>query len=205
MSPCRHCKQLRHAKCRGLCSPCYDDPAIKAQYPPLKACRRGEDLPPDLKRVPTPTDATPGSEAKIRVLIDRLWSGCNLWHPGDNLARREHPGETPVFAPERRTHGIPSWADHAKEMRAAGLTLGQVGAEVGVSESRVCRVLARLRQVEDGRPAEYAAAPPWLAEARRLRATGATLQEIAHAVGVSRQRVQQVLPGRIRKRGGRHA
>ena len=39
---------------------------------------------------PTPTNAQPGSPAKLQVLIERAYNGYHLWHPDDLV----HP--TPV-------------------------------------------------------------------------------------------------------------
>lgn len=44
---------------------------------------RIEQLPPPPTRKPAPTRAPIGSEEKVRVLTERLWSGEELWHPLD--------------------------------------------------------------------------------------------------------------------------
>lgn len=36
---------------------------------------------------PEPTRARPGSKQKIRVLAARLRTGCELWHPEDNIRK----------------------------------------------------------------------------------------------------------------------
>jgi hypothetical protein len=84
---CRHCgRVLLAAYARRLCKPCHRSPAVRDRYPAAGPfARRGVGLghrvhapPPDC-----PTDARPGSEAKILVLIDRAARGQQLFHPAD--------------------------------------------------------------------------------------------------------------------------
>ena len=85
--PCRHCGGNVACRPRGLCWPCFGDPAVRALYPTSAAptSRRGvgngvmASAPPPSE----PTDALPGSEAKMAVLAARAARGESLWHPSD--------------------------------------------------------------------------------------------------------------------------
>ena len=50
-----------------------------------------------LSRLGEPTEASPGSPSKVRVLMERAARRESLFHPGDNL-RRQHPA--PPAEPE---------------------------------------------------------------------------------------------------------
>jgi hypothetical protein len=79
---CAHCGREAHLQSRRLCRPCWLDPELRAAYG--TATRRADDLPAVTGHDPDgPTDAEPGSEAKIVILQRRLWAGHRLWHPGD--------------------------------------------------------------------------------------------------------------------------
>jgi hypothetical protein len=92
---CRHCARRRPLHRRGLCRGCYyaAGGAIREQHKrdarnaPKKTERRGVVL-------PTPTQAEPGTEAKIQVFIARheardprqhLFHPDDLWHDRRNV------------------------------------------------------------------------------------------------------------------------
>lgn len=79
---CRDCKRRPVTRNLGLCGRCYQDPAVRAIYttqtPPEVPDRYGFQPLPEL-----PTDARPGSEAKISILEARALTGSQLWHPRD--------------------------------------------------------------------------------------------------------------------------
>lgn len=85
--PCRHCGGRYSCRPRGLCWPCHRDGAVRALYPVKDSphSRRGvgngvmASAPPPSE----PTDALPGSEAKMAVLAARAARGESLWHPSD--------------------------------------------------------------------------------------------------------------------------
>jgi hypothetical protein len=83
--PCRHCGQGRVNRPRGLCWTCYHTPGVRELFPSTsKFHRRGvRDFYGRPPLPHEPTDAQPGSEAKILVLIERAQRGQSLWHPKD--------------------------------------------------------------------------------------------------------------------------
>lgn len=85
---CVHCKQKKCSRPRGLCHGCYYTPGLTEKYPPVdpaRAGRRGElGLVQPLVGPAFPTDALPGTEAKVCVLEARAAMHCELWHPRDN-------------------------------------------------------------------------------------------------------------------------
>lgn len=93
---CRHCQKTKANRPRGLCWSCYYTPGVRELFPSTsKFARRGvanfcgTAPPPE-----APTDAAPGSEEKIRVLIDRAAKKQSLWHPSDvTLATPDAPKE----------------------------------------------------------------------------------------------------------------
>jgi hypothetical protein len=107
MQTCRHCQRPKVNRPRGLCWPCYYLPGVRELYPSTSKFGRrgvaeGKALLP-----PLPTDATPGSPAKIAVLEARAAAGVALWHPLDwrpprTRGRRSEPCRVilgnPVFA-----------------------------------------------------------------------------------------------------------
>lgn len=87
---CRHCAQFRSLRYRGLCSTCYQSDAIRKQYPaqPGNAGRRGEKDDNRVRPLPDePTDALPGTVAKMDVMSARIEAGYQPHHPLD--ARRD--------------------------------------------------------------------------------------------------------------------
>src|SRR5579871_5882294 len=84
---CRHCHRAKSSRPRGLCWACYYTPRIRDHYPSTsKFARRGPGnfngiAPP----ADYPTDAYPGSEAKIRILMQRAGSQQSLFHPLDSI------------------------------------------------------------------------------------------------------------------------
>lgn len=77
---CRHC-ELKPAYKRGLCYACHRMPDVLALFP--SRVDLGYAL-VDPSRLPAePTDAPPGSKAKLDVLIARARAGERLHHPLD--------------------------------------------------------------------------------------------------------------------------
>jgi hypothetical protein len=82
---CRHCAQRSATRSRRLCWACFSNPEVRRLYPITSPfARRGvRDF---FGRPPLPdqpTDAQPGSEEKILVLMERAQRGQSLWHPKD--------------------------------------------------------------------------------------------------------------------------
>jgi hypothetical protein len=85
MPICRHCRQAKANRPRGLCWGCYYAPGIRELYPSTSkfaqcgygVCRACSHLPP------FPTAALPGTPEKIAVLTQRASQGLELWHPKD--------------------------------------------------------------------------------------------------------------------------
>jgi hypothetical protein len=82
---CRHCKERRKGRTRGLCSRCYEKKEVRSLYPPddrsvIKG--HGHTVAKDLKGW-EPTDHLPGTAEKIKVLERRASKGLPLWHPFD--------------------------------------------------------------------------------------------------------------------------
>lgn len=87
MKTCRHCQAARVGRPRGLCWRCYYRPDVRELYQSTsKYARRST---PDYcgrARLPGfPTDAAPGSEAKVAVLEERAARREALWHPMDKI------------------------------------------------------------------------------------------------------------------------
>ncbi len=84
---CRHCHRSKSSRPRGLCWACYYTPGIREHYPSESPfARRGignfNGIAP---AADYPTDAYPGSEAKIRILIERAGRQQSLFHPLDSI------------------------------------------------------------------------------------------------------------------------
>ena len=84
---CRHCQKTRSNRPRGLCWSCYYTAGVRMLYPSTsKFARRGVGNFCGSAPLPAfPTDAAPGSEDKIRVLMERAVKRQALFHPDDNL------------------------------------------------------------------------------------------------------------------------
>src|SRR5438874_1522881 len=81
---CRHCNKVRSNRPRGLCWSCYYSPGVREQYPSTsKFARRGVKDFNGRTKLGEPTDALPGSEEKIRILMERARLGLSLFHPQD--------------------------------------------------------------------------------------------------------------------------
>ena len=81
---CRHCQKAKANRPRGLCWSCYYAPGVRAKYPSTsKYGHRGPGLDVSGMVLPDPTDALPGTPAKVRVLEERAAHGQCLWHPLD--------------------------------------------------------------------------------------------------------------------------
>lgn len=79
---CGHCRH-RVLYRRGACWRCYQTPGVVLR-PPHPYARRGTGLHAGRGRPgAVPTDAAPGTEAKIAVLAARAELGQELHHPGD--------------------------------------------------------------------------------------------------------------------------
>jgi len=85
-SPCRHCSLLRVVKRRGLCHRCYYTKAIRRLYSDNRkrgAGSVGNDWVRPTPLPDEPTDALPGTEAKVEVMRARFAERQSLWHPED--------------------------------------------------------------------------------------------------------------------------
>src|SRR5436309_7666683 len=82
---CRHCQKVKSNRPRGLCWSCYYTPGVRDLYPSTsKFARRGvSDFNGRVQLPARPTEALPGSPAKVAVLEERARLGLSLWHPGD--------------------------------------------------------------------------------------------------------------------------
>ena len=82
---CRSCNKVRSNRPRGRCYSCYYKPEVRALFPSTsKFARKGSGI--DVLIPPLssePTSAMPGTEDKIRVLMERARNGQCLWHPLD--------------------------------------------------------------------------------------------------------------------------
>lgn len=94
LTECPHCGHRRRIQCRGLCFRCYVDAAIRALYDPQT--RHKPASPWRLaanNRIPPlafqPTDAQPGSWEKVAVMIERVASGQQPFHPEDATWRNQ--------------------------------------------------------------------------------------------------------------------
>lgn len=95
---CRNCGRAKVSRPRGLCWVCYYTPGAKERFASVsKYARRGVPTRKGRRPPATPTDATPGTEAKLLVLIGRAERGERLWHDRDHQAERPpDPVETPL-------------------------------------------------------------------------------------------------------------
>jgi hypothetical protein len=85
---CRHCGIRKAARPRGLCWIDYYTPGVRDLYPSTsKFCRRGVGNRNHRRPAATPTQAPPGSEEKILILIARAGAGEQLFHADDLVAK----------------------------------------------------------------------------------------------------------------------
>lgn len=82
---CVHCHRKNASRPRGLCWKCFYTPAVRDVYPVTSKYApkhfgefNGGYLPPD-----APTDARPGTPAKVAVLERRAEQMRSLWHEQD--------------------------------------------------------------------------------------------------------------------------
>jgi hypothetical protein len=78
--PCPVCLIRTSARAGGLCASCYRSSDNRAAYPSQAVRGRGLT---ETGRACGPTTANPGSEEKIRVMIERLELGQPLFHDDD--------------------------------------------------------------------------------------------------------------------------
>jgi hypothetical protein len=83
MSLCVHCDRFPARRPRGLCWGCYYRPGVRELYPTRLNHSRNEIAFTPASRWPDPTDARPGSGAKIKVLMERAANNQVLFHPDD--------------------------------------------------------------------------------------------------------------------------
>ncbi len=100
---CRHCKKSKVCRPRGLCWTCYYRPGVKEMYPSTsKYARRG--VGNFAGQAPLPkrsTNARPGSEEKIAILMERALLKQSLFHPDDlRLEPCELNNSKPVYEPK---------------------------------------------------------------------------------------------------------
>lgn len=83
--PCRHCKQGKWIRSRGLCYDCWFNPAIRELYPSMQGLGGGSAAVGNHgRRLPDqPTRAQPGSPEKIEILEARAAADVALFHPDD--------------------------------------------------------------------------------------------------------------------------
>lgn len=83
---CRHCAKGRVSRPRGLCWSCYYAPGVRSLYAASghSMARRGVGNLTGNRPLPKcPTNALPGTAAKLKVMGERAARGERLWHPAD--------------------------------------------------------------------------------------------------------------------------
>lgn len=80
---CRHCGTGKVNRPRGLCRTCYYTNGVREMYPRAKFGNHVHDTRGRDRGLAEPTDAMPGSPAKLAVLEQRATAGQRLWHPLD--------------------------------------------------------------------------------------------------------------------------
>jgi hypothetical protein len=87
---CAHCGTGQVSRPRGLCWTCYYKPGVRENHPPTGKCGErglaGGNFVPG--QAAFPTDASPGSEAKVKILMIRARLRQDLWHPLDDRPMR---------------------------------------------------------------------------------------------------------------------
>jgi len=103
---CRHCQKTKSNRPRGLCWSCYYAPGVRELYPSTsKFARRGvANFNGAAPEPEAPTEAPPGSEEKIRVLMERAANKEALWHPDDVTVATPDGPLVPIIAdlPQRQ-------------------------------------------------------------------------------------------------------
>jgi hypothetical protein len=84
---CRNCQKSKANRPRGLCWTCYYTPGVREKFPSTsKFARRGIGNFNGAAPLPDePTAASPGSEAKIMILMERAAKRRALFHPLDSM------------------------------------------------------------------------------------------------------------------------
>lgn len=86
--PCVHCRTFPASRPRRLCKRCYFDLDVRKQYPPRSQSSWGDTDNPTLLPA-RPTMALPGTPEKIRVLMERVEHGQELFHRDDHTWQGE--------------------------------------------------------------------------------------------------------------------
>ena len=82
---CKHCRNHKVNRPRGLCWSCYYTPGVKEQYPSTsKYARRGVgNFSGNAPLAAAPTTAAPGTPEKLAVLEMRAKMKQAIFHPAD--------------------------------------------------------------------------------------------------------------------------
>lgn len=93
MKTCRHCgKVLGTPRARDLCNPCWSKPAVRNLYPVSGRGPKLDDFNGGYQQPDEPTDARPGSAAKVAAMMARVKAKRSLHHEQDvNLAGKVQP------------------------------------------------------------------------------------------------------------------
>lgn len=75
---CVHCGRKRACGAKQLCRACYQDPQIRDLYAGKGTASRLGANPPQ-----TPTDALPGTPARVEAMARRVENREHLYHPDD--------------------------------------------------------------------------------------------------------------------------
>lgn len=90
---CAHCLHRVATRPRGLCWGCHTNRTVRALYRIHSPTGHGAALSVGEKPLPdAPTDAAPGTAAKVAVLRARAKAGVQLHHPGDARDLEGHTG-----------------------------------------------------------------------------------------------------------------
>lgn len=187
MTLCRYCGNRPACRPKGLCAACSYTPAIRERVPSLSKFAPRlfavQGPPPDAPP-PEPVTLTPGSEAKLRVLIARAHARQELWAAGD----RPHPEEL-TYAARLAADADGGDADVTVTARAgywrgyrrkySGGPCASCGGRVSNRfAATVCRRCTRTDVAN---------------EVTELYLAGLSVNEIADRLVVSRQRVSLLL------------
>jgi hypothetical protein len=78
---CRHCNSRPASRARGLCCVCYDDRSVCHLYSRARGASFVDSGKHPISQ--KSTDAMPGTEDKIRVMMGRAGRQEQLFHPAD--------------------------------------------------------------------------------------------------------------------------